>query len=295
LVAVDFTIDNLDIMNIRKIKDTTEEYLSQTDYEGSTTIKNAIKSDQDYIWFRKSKKSTDAQEFGTAVHMAILEPDLFEKTYFVFDDEEIVAKLIGGGSKSPRATKEYKEWVEAEMQRHSGRVSIGKQEMESFLVVQKRLQQDSRYHQMIVPQEKETSFYVDNFYEGIGVKIRPDCASNGLPEVDIKTTKDVTPIGFKREFFKYGYDIQRALYLDVLTEYGYVVPESIILAIGNQPPFLHEFYHIPKDWIIAAREKYKYGLQQIKRMREGKYYDGYAHKFMTTASGCIDLSSANYE
>lgn len=282
-------------MTIRKIKDTTEEYLSHTEYEGSTTIKNAIKSDQDYIWFRKSKKSTDAQDFGTAVHMAILEPELFEKTYFVFDDEAIVSKLIANGSKSPRATKEYKEWTEQEMQKHSGMTSIGRSDMDSLLVVQKRLQYDSRYNHLILPQEKETSYYVDNFYEGIGVKIRPDCASNGLPEVDIKTTKDVTPIGFKREFFKYGYDIQRALYLDVLREYGYEVPESIILAIGNYPPFQHEFYHIPKEWIDKARERYKYGLQQIKRMREGKLYDGYAHLYITTDSGCIDLSSVNYE
>ena len=282
-------------MTIRKIKDTTEEYLSHTEYEGSTTIKNAIKSDQDYIWFRKSKKSSKSQDFGTSSHMVLLEPELFKETHVVFDDSQKVQELLDKGFTNARGSKEYKEWYQKQLGSMKGKMVIEQHNMDAVLVVQKRLNEDRRYHELVVPQEKETSFYVDNFYDGISVKIRPDCCSSMLPEVDVKTTKNVTPSGFKREFFNFGYDIQRALYLDVLREYGYAVPESIILAIGNYPPFQHEFYHIPKEWIDKARERYKYGLQQIKRMREGKLYDGYAHLYITTDSGCIDLSSVNYE
>ena len=74
---------------ITRIQDSHEEYLSKTHYESASTIKLAIESDNDYVWFKKAQKvPTRAQGFGTALHMAILEPDKFEATYWCLSDSE---------------------------------------------------------------------------------------------------------------------------------------------------------------------------------------------------------------
>lgn len=276
-------------MNYKIIKDTTAEYLAQTKYEGSTYIKNAISSDQEYLWFKKAaNKSSDSQEFGTFIHMAILEPELFHQTYFVFDDSAIVEKLIDGGAKNARATKEYKEWVADQMADNAGRIALPQSDFDAGCIVQDRLSRDSRYKEFIVPSTKETSIYVERFYESVSVKIRPDSFFSSL-ECDVKTTKAVDPKGFFYEVLKYKYHLQRALYRDVGNAAGLGLDKSVILAISNKAPFEHEFYFIPENLIEEGRGMYQAGLANIARIRTGEVYDGYAHNYITDEHGFIIL------
>jgi len=273
-------------MGIIKINDTHEEYIGKKDYYGSSSIKLANTSELDYLSFSNANRSSSAQDFGTAVHMAILEPHLYEKKYYTLDDSEKV-KEIGGGN--PRGTKLYKEWIAEKALEYDGKTMLDIFEFNGIERIKKNLQQDERYEKYIVEQEHEISFYAENFYEGMNVKIRPDNSLGHLPEVDIKTTKAVDPMGFKREVFKYGYHIQRALYRDVLRAYGYEVPASIILAIANSAPYNYEFYTIPEQWINDAVPVYQAGLDAIKGINNGRARFGFAHRFITDEYGCVVL------
>lgn len=272
-------------MNITRKKDTTQEYLDDSRI-GSSKIKLAIESELNYKVFQNAK-STKSQDFGTAAHMAILEPELVPNSYYFLDDAAKVSE-IGGGN--PRATKLYKEWYAEQEAKNAGKQPLPQYEYDGVMRLVESMEKDPRYHDLVLPQDKEVSFYVDDFFAGLSVKCRPDCCHPHLPELDIKTTKDMTPRGFFREVYKYKYHLQRALYRLILREYGYAIPKSIILAIGNSAPYNYEFYTIP-DFMMQEGEDMVYqGLLKIKHIEEHGARYGFAHDHVTDEHGCIVLA-----
>jgi hypothetical protein len=254
---------------ITRIQDSHEEYLSKTHYESASTIKLAIESDNDYVWFKKANKgNTKAQSFGTALHMALLEPEKFDNTYWCLSDSD---KEDPSSSWVVKVNKDKKV---ALVELHAGKLLLEEDEWSAIQIVGERLIYDNRFTDFVAPAYKEVSFYDDNFFEGIAVKCRPD-AYFGVMDVDIKSTKAADPKGFWYEFLKYKYHIQRAVAVDIMHKYGIPIEASCILAVSNTPPFNHEFYRVPDHLIESGRELYQLGLQNIKRIKAGEIYNGY--------------------
>jgi len=61
---------------------------------------------------------SEAQSFGTAFDIALLRPQLFDSTFYVLSDAEVIAKI--GGAK-PRATNAYKAWLEEQQAAANGK------------------------------------------------------------------------------------------------------------------------------------------------------------------------------
>src|SRR6185503_13815919 len=81
------------------------EYL-KIDALGSSRLEHLAVSPLHYRYMStQPDEETDAQELGTALHVAVLEPDLFDSAYVIEPD---IARI--GGAK-PRATNAYKEAV----------------------------------------------------------------------------------------------------------------------------------------------------------------------------------------
>ena len=86
-----------------------------------SSLKAFLQSPRHFYRYKTAKKTTTAMEEGTAFHMSILEPEEFEKKYFILDDSKICAEI--GGAK-PRVTTKYKEWVEQEIGKHEGQTML---------------------------------------------------------------------------------------------------------------------------------------------------------------------------
>lgn len=264
-------------MNIKHVFDSHLEYLKNKDYVGSSTIKSAHKSDLDYLWgIDNYSEPTSSQSFGTALHMAVLEPDLFGNNYFTIDDDE---KPIPDATWAKAENKAYKDRI---IEENAGKEFLAKQELKACNTVSERLSRDFRSHINLEPATKESSFYADDFYgdeDGIvSVKVRPDFFKPNLLG-DVKTTKAPDPTGFYYEFYKYKYDLQMALYRDVLRAYGHSIDKVVILAVGNNAPYMHEWYTIPEDVLEKGKEKYLYGLSRIVQIRNGNTMEKYSLGF----------------
>jgi hypothetical protein len=264
-------------MNIRHVHDEHLTYLKQKEYIGSSSIKMAAKSDLEYMWnIDNSAEPTSSQSFGTALHMAVLEPDLFEKYYFTIDDDK---KPVPEATWAKAENKAYKEQILLE---NSGKEYLALGEFKACQTVTSRLRKDFRAHINLEPAIKESSFYADDWYgdaDGVlNVKVRPDFFKPDLLG-DVKTTKAPDPKGFYWEFFKYGYDVQLALYRDVLRDFGHTIDKVTILAVGNGAPFCHEWYTIPEDILQKGKEKYLYGLSRIVQIKNGNPMEKYSLGF----------------
>jgi hypothetical protein len=88
----------------------------------------------------EKKEETKAMTEGTMFHMAILEPERFESTYWVFDDSEKVAE-IGGGN--PRVTAVYKNWKAEIFAKNEGKEPITKELKNTLVFIREYLQKNS--------------------------------------------------------------------------------------------------------------------------------------------------------
>jgi hypothetical protein len=87
-----------------------------------SALREFRESPQDYIDYAlREKVQTEAMLLGTVTHCLVWEAKEFEKRYTVMDDTAICKKLVDEkGSKSPRATNDYKAWKEQFYTDHAG-------------------------------------------------------------------------------------------------------------------------------------------------------------------------------
>ena len=267
--------------------DSHEEYLSKVGYESASTIKLAMQSDQDYIWFKKARPSTKSQSFGTALHMNLLEPDRFDQHYWCLRNEDKADRDAtwvvkankdkkgqtkdepGGNNDDPKTVKCPRCWTELRVppgsqgaSENQGKECLEQDDWDAIQIVSERVIFDDRFTRFVAQSTKEQSFYVEDFFAGISTKCRPDSYMPTI-EVDIKTTKAADPKGFWYEFLKYKYHIQRALAVDMMRLFGVDIEQSCILAVSNEAPYNHEFYRVPEHLLETGREMYQEGLRRI--------------------------------
>lgn len=61
---------------------------------------------------------------------------------------------------------------------------------------------------------------------------------------DLKALKDVSPAGFSKAFFDYGYDIQAAMYLALANQLGFVKTVFNFVCVKNVPPYSVQVYSL---------------------------------------------------
>lgn len=184
----------------------------------------------------------EAFNTGSAFHSMILEPEKFE--YELFDDTEIYNRLIEEGSKSPRATKEYKTWF-AKYQDEDGNLRdnvLRKEAFQSMWTLKKKLNADKVVKDLFEGSQPEHSVFVkfdylkaDDTY--LVLKVRPDglkLASRNdavslkefgvkfgdLLIISVKTTVDASPSGFLKQCIRLGYNITEAFYYDMIERWA---------------------------------------------------------------------------
>jgi len=157
------------------------------------------------------EKNTEAYEFGGAFHCMILEPELFESRYHVFDDETICISI--GGAK-PRGTNKYKEWYQEQLVAASGKIMIDKEDFEKCMAMAEKVMSIPECYEMIRLCKFEK--IVTREINGVKVKIKLDGTNFNDFFLDVKTTKDpVSEYAFRYTFKKMGYHRQMSLYSKV--------------------------------------------------------------------------------
>ena len=161
------------------------------------------------------KKESDALTFGSLYDTLLLEPETLNDKFFILNDEDKVEELKSK-YKTPRSTREYKEWLE-EQTKESGSRRIVSSELitqaEDMII---RLD-DSHIlnHQTgeLVPVRYfitgEVQKEILSWINDIPVRGFLDVRGDGFI-TDSKTTRSIS--GFRYDVFKRCYDIQAYIY-----------------------------------------------------------------------------------
>lgn len=219
----------------------------------------------------KTHTSTPAQEWGTAVHTAILEPDELERRYRLEPEQP-----ADNGAKVWRATKAYKEGVAALLEQPGVEGVLSADQWESLRWIQRRVAESTigaKLHDL--PGIREASIFGYDEDHSLWRKIRPDwyiAAANMV--VDVKTAADWRARGFARACHNYGYHMSAAYYMDTAELAGLVVDHYVFLVVASEAPHEVATYTLDADSIEQGRHDYRRALAEWRECEETGRWPG---------------------
>jgi hypothetical protein len=272
------------------------DYYNLRDYISYSGLKNLKKSPAHYRQYKDEplEVETDAMAFGSAYHSYILEPAKFETDYYVFDDDAIYQVLIGEGFKSPRSTKQYKEWQESEMRVIGDRKVIEKADYFKIKDMKERLLSHYYCRALLSGGEAEKSItgQLQTVEGEINIKGRPDYIKlNKHFIIDLKTTFDASEEGFTKAAADGDYHIQAALYSDLMEmitgdERGWTF---YFIAQEKRKPYAFNIFEASPQFIGQGRYEYEQLLKLYKMCIDNNKWPGY-QVFCEWKSGNIELN-----
>jgi hypothetical protein len=241
---------------------------------------------------REEREYKHAFAVGDGTHKIILEPGTFEQTYAVGFDrsahpnaldsaddlKQALARemLVTSGTKaelSRRLIEEagyprekimmlLKQDHEAKM---AGKIAIPASDYKNMLGMLRSVERHHTAGGLLKGAATEQSFYWRDD-QGVLRKCRTDAISaNGLVIPDLKTTEDVSEVGFGRTIFQRRYHVQAAWYLDILYGlYGKDAPE-IFAFVAAQKARPHDVavHFLTADQIELGRRTYQRDLARL--------------------------------
>ena len=272
------------------------DYYSLEEFISYSGLKNLKKSPAHYRQYKDEplEVETDAMAFGSAYHTYILEPEKFEQRYYIFDDDAIYQVLIGEGFKSPRSTKQYKEWAESEMRLIGDRKTIEKSDFQKIKDMKDKLM--SHYYCRALLSGGEAEYSITGTLQtsegDINLKARPDYVkANKHFIIDLKTTFDASEDGFTRAAADNDYHIQAALYSDLMEM---ITGDSrgwtfFFIAQEKRKPYAFNIFEASPQFIGQGRYEYEQLLKLYKMCIDNNKWPGY-RVFCEWKSGNIELN-----
>lgn len=230
----------------------------------STELKKIMKSPMHYRHWKDNPEESDTLPLllGRASHKYVLET-------YDFYNEFAVAPFCD------RRTKEGKaQWL-LFCEQNEGKDIITQEQFEQIDAMRTSAYA-TPFVSKLLSGEKELSFWGVDEETGLKIKCRPDCITewNGKHIlIDYKTASDVENMKFYRDSIKFGYDLQLAMYHDILkqnTGHDYMV---VIIAQEKTAPYVTNVFQLSENYLENGRMLYKEMLKVYKECEEsGNWY-----------------------
>lgn len=263
-----------------------ERYHSEEFPQASGSVLAAIHADCPAAWRYGEKKETACMADGIAAHVALLEPEEFEKRYVRgLDPADHPGVLITGkdleGWCRAAGIKGFSDKKKAELIEF---VLDKKQPTEivkiwDLMVSDFEVKATENNQQVIKPEIYDTVKKMRDviFLNGYGellanghteisiinedldLKVRLDFAGEYFGPVitDYKTTSSAHPEIFGAQAHRMNYWLKMALQHDLFLSYYGVEPKVILLAQSTKPPYLAQAYRMTKEQLEVGREQYR--------------------------------------
>jgi len=221
---------------------------------GSSDLKLFRRSPLHY-WHRKHnpaykpKPPSASMQMGTALHIALLEPERFEKA-------------VGRALEMPKTSKAAKEAHAAHDAQYE--LTIKGEDYDRVLAMRTSALQHPIIRRITeTVTNTEQSIFVKDPTTGLELKIRVDALTAPGWLIDIKTTSDASNGKFKWSIRDYGYDHQAAYYLKVLRLTGYEPQGQLQVLLESEAPYAPRVIRLPDVAINAAAVNNELCLQSI--------------------------------
>lgn len=232
-------------------------------HEGSVSNSGLVLVDRSPAHYQSRDKweSTRAKEIGSAIHAALLEPDVFARDFFI---------VHGTHSRTDKAYRKAKEDFGAEFTftEDEGKKIIGTQ--------QSILANKNARSLLDEPHYTEISIFANDPETGVLVRVRFDLLTESGRCVDLKKTRDARSEEFQKAIWNYKYHRQAAFYCDVFHWFtGTKLLSYEWWAIEEEAPHALKIYE-PDDFCLdAGRFEYRRALDVYAECAESGIWPPY--------------------
>jgi len=203
-----------------------------------------------------------AKQLGTAIHYAILQPDLFHKRYLVEPPNN--KRTLEG-----KAT--YAKFLEASAK--GGTLVLAQKDYQACLRARDAVYAHPEAADLLQG-VREVSYLYETGYPNLFGKARID---NELEDilVDCKSTRDARRPAFSRAIFQYGYHRQAAKYLYAAECLGRRPRHFCLIAYEPEPPYGVAVYRLTDSVVEYGRAEVLKLIEQYFRCRHENHYPAY--------------------
>jgi len=245
----------------------------EMDGQSQSRLKRLMVSGLEYM--KSPPASSDAFRLGSLIDAMVLTPDLVKESFIVPPD--FANSVMNVDAKGNRSTSRNTSWCKAAIKDyardHAGVTFVSQEEMDVAAKIRDRCLSKQFMKDFFADKTAATQVAMDGEINGVLCKGLADGLSNSLI-FDLKSTRETTLDGFRRSFFKYGYDFQLGFYLRLAWCNGFDFPidKCYIVAASKFEPFDVTVFHIPPIWIEESFSKIDTCIEMYKRYRDDRNF-----------------------
>lgn len=239
--------------------------MSNTDYHAHDSISKSgldlVARSPAHFRYQEKREPTRAMVIGSALHAAVLEPDLFASQYMLLRNV------------AARRASEYKQAVAV----HGADFVLTGSEADYVAGMQETVRSHPYAGRVLSePGRAELSVITTDPVTGVAVRCRFDWLTDAGKPVDLKTTQDARPEAFSRSVANYRYHVQAAFYSDVWQwETGETLDRFVFLAVEKSMPHALAPYMLDDEAIAEGRRLYREALNLYADCLERDEWPGY--------------------
>ncbi len=242
---------------MKLLTDLSREAYDAIEAVNFSTLKHLAQSPAKYRYaLDNDRPDTDALRRGRVTHLACLEPDRLPSAVVVFEGAR-------------RAGKEWDAFEKA----NAGKEILTLKEFEQVKAISLAVRNSPQVAPYLEDGRGEVSVTWET--NGVACKGRMDWLAGCGAIVDLKTTKDASPLGFPREVLNYKTHAQAAFYSDgYAAATGDVLP-YLLIAVEPVAPFAVQVYRVPPRVLSLGREMYLSWMATLIECRRENRWPGY--------------------
>ncbi len=199
---------------------------------------------------RNKKDQTKSQSLGTLFHLAILEPEVFDKSVVAFKDLRTSAALAA---------------------KNEGLIVARTDDYENVLAARAEVLKPPYVSEILNGAKTEASVFWQWPTLNIDCKCRFDIVNVDRAVIlDVKTCQSLDKFVSQVEW--YGYDLQAAFYTQCAESFTDKKFKFQFLAVEMEPPYLYKIYEVSTDLAFNSRVRVNEMLKKFKSARESNHY-----------------------
>jgi len=218
---------------------------------------------------RVDPEPTPAMSIGSALHTHVLELDTWDERYVTMPEG------------IDRRTKQGKAEWEAFSAASSGRTVLSKTDAELVMRMARAIYAHPAAAFLLQrPGQAEQTYLWTDEATGLECKCRPDwMTTDGQLIVDLKTTEDASPAGFRKSVANFRYHVQAAWYLDGLERATGKRPEQFIfICVEKKPPHAVAVYAASAEMVATGAITAEADLARLALCKEAGDWPGYSNQ-----------------
>lgn len=191
---------------------------------------------------------------GSAIHGAVLEPDLFSAEYACLPEDapkRPTDRQVNAKKPSAETLDAIAWWRDFELA-NTGKELLTIDQHRTALAVRDAVNRHPIARTLFTGGRAEQSVHAVDTETGEHIKCRFDYL--GGMAVDLKSCADASPDGFGRASFNFSYYLQPPWYFDVMkSAFGEAPPFWVFVAVETRPPYAIGIYYVTAEQIELGR------------------------------------------